>query len=139
MTLFSLEIPKIISALTSFFTLLAAIFNLVLYLLLLHSKFVKAMMKKLLISPKNLIEFGLNKQKITLIGSYIWDYSLCCKSSETIRGFIILLLVKSISKSFFDRIKSGLIKIVSGYLLEFTKEKRNKLKFAMYILKNLDK
>lgn len=132
--LYSVEILKIVSVVSSVFTIILALINLALIILSLRSKFVKKIMERLLISPENLTELRLNKRKETMIGAYIWDNNICFNPRDSIRGFLILLILKFISKNALNKVKYALIKIVPDYLPEYAKDKNN-LKFLLYVWK----
>jgi len=131
-TLFWLNVPQIISLISSALTILLVLINSVLYILFFSSSFVKEILENLLIKRDDLSELQLNIRKNTLIGAYVWDHSICTNPVGTIRSYLILLLIKSISKTIFNMIKSGLIGFVPKYM-RFPKKERDGLNLAKKI------
>jgi hypothetical protein len=127
---------KIISYISAIFTIFLAIVKLILYGISKSETMVRELLKRLIITPALIRadKRGIhNKDK--LIASYIWDFSLIHNTNDTIRGFLILLLLKFVSKNMFMRVKLKLIKLTPDYISKRRKEKSN-FGFLLHVLKN---
>jgi len=124
-----------ISWISTILTISIAILWIILITLSKSENTVKEVLKILVVSRSTLksnphTAFSKNR----LMATYIWDHALCTNTSETIRGFLILLLIKAISKKLFSRIKTKLIRHTPMYLSKYS-EGKSKLDFFLYIFK----
>lgn len=127
---------EVISWISAILTVTIAAFWVILTIISKSENTVRDVLKILIVSRSTLksnphASFSKNR----LMAVYIWDHSLCTNTSETIRGFLILLLVKAISKKVFAKIKNKLVKLTPMYISK-NFERKNKFRFFLYILKN---
>lgn len=106
---------QMISVISSILTLALTFFNLASYFMVLNKELLKLTMENLFVNIDDLPDLELPKNRNTLVGVYIWDFSICSTPVETIKGFLLLLMAKSISVGMYNRILSGLTNIIPVY------------------------
>ena len=120
---FYFHLSELMSYTSAIFCIIAAVFNLILYYLSLNAELLKKMMENLFINVEDLSDLGFDKKKDTIIGLFIWDSSICSRPDETFKGFLFLLIIKSISEKFFYRILEKMIRMVPIYMSDYSKNK----------------
>lgn len=130
------RISEIVSWGSAILTIILTLFGGLLVVISKSESTVKEILKILVVTRSTFkstphVSFSKNR----LMAVYIWDHSLCKNTGETIRGFLILLMVKAISKKIFAKIKYKLIKITPVYLSKKS-EGQSKLRFLLYVIRN---
>jgi hypothetical protein len=129
---FVFHFPFIISIVSAILCLIMILLNLISNFMIMNAELMKGCLQNLFVRMSDLNELNLSRDKETVIGVYLWDFSICSTPYETIKGFLLLLLVKSLSERIYKKVISGFINLVPLYINEYPKNRGfiQRLQFA---------